>query len=107
MASPIMASGSSAQNGFWGSVLGGIGEGIGKIGSDVLPVWTAHQLGAADPGAEIDSPVNTSLGNIFGMPTAQSQFMDDVNEIEAPVQPNTVLAAGVVLIGIIVILKVL
>jgi hypothetical protein len=106
MAAPIMASGSSAQNGFWGSVLGGIGEGIGKVASDVAPVWAAGQLGL-EPAGQISSPVNTSLGNIFGMPTAQSNFMDFEQGSIPDVKPNTVLAVGVVIVGLVVLFKIL
>ena len=106
MAAPILAAGSSAENGFWGSVFGGLTEGAGKIVADVLPVWAAGQLGV-EPAGEIGNPLNTSLGNVFGMPTAQNSFMDAGSvELSAP-EPNTVLAIGAVLVGLIVVFKIL
>jgi len=33
------------NNSFWGNVSSGFGQGLGSIGSNILPVWTAQQLG--------------------------------------------------------------
>ena len=102
----ILAAGSSAENGFWGNVFGGIGEGLGKLASDVAPVWVAGQLGV-DPAGNVSNPVNTSLGNVYGMPTAQSNFFDAESVTFPEIKPNTVLATGIVIVGLVILFKVL
>lgn len=111
----FLASGTGAQNGFWGSVVGGIGEGLGKVASDVLPVWAASQMGMEsnpNPTDSVDNPLSGySLGDLTGIETARadlqySQFMDGPISVSSP-QPNTVLAMGVVAVGLIILFKVM
>jgi hypothetical protein len=114
--SPIMASKSSASNGFWGSVFSGIGGGLEKVATEVLPVWTAKQLDVEyNPAGKTGNPLNTSLGDILGLPgsglpqaTGKQNFMDfgdSTNQFS--VQPNTFIAAGIVIVGLIVLFKVM
>jgi hypothetical protein len=112
----FLARGTGASNGFWGNVVGGIGEGLGKVASEMLPVWAASQMGLENQGpvTGIDNPLaNSSMGDLGGIPTNTSginpyaqQWGDGTFNIESP-QPNTVLAAGVVLVGLIILFKVM
>jgi hypothetical protein len=80
------------------------------------PVWAASQMGleSGGPVTGIDNPLaNSSMGDLGGIPTNTSginpyaqQWGDGTFNIEAP-QPNTVLAAGVVLVGLIILFKVM
>ena len=114
--SPIMASQSSAENGFWGSVISGVGSGLGKVVSDVLPVWTAKQLDVNyNPAGATGNPLNSSLGDILGLPgsglpsaTGKQNFMDFGDSVNSySVKPNTVIAVGIVVVGLIVLFKVM
>ena len=44
MSEPMVARTRTGIDGFFGQVLSGLGEGLERIGSDVLPNWTAQQL---------------------------------------------------------------
>lgn len=106
MAAPIMAAQSSADNGFWGSVFSGIGQGIGKVAADVLPVWTAGQLGV-DPAGDINNPLGTSLGTVnpTGQSAAMNNFLDaETLNIKSP-DANSILAMGIVAVGLILLFK--
>jgi len=114
--SPIMASRVSAEDGFWGSVVSGIGSGLGKVANEVLPVWTAKQLDVdLNPAGQTGNPLNTTLGDIMGLPgsglpqtTGKQQFMDFGDSTnQYSVQPNTVIAVGIVLVGLVVLFKVI
>lgn len=66
------ASTPTASNGFFGTVLSGLGSGLNTIGSDVLPVWTKKQLGtgASAPAAVISNPAPQNMAGIATQQTA-------------------------------------
>ena len=65
----------SGGNGFWSNVSSGLGEGLGKIGGQILPIWAAKELkiqssdqlnqstfdqNALPPGARLDDQRRTT-----------------------------------------------
>ncbi|MGD9158996.1 MAG: hypothetical protein PVG39_11360 [Desulfobacteraceae bacterium] len=100
----------SSSNGFISSIAGAFQAGIEKIGSDVLPNWTAQQLGVQ---------MNPVLDNPTITPSTQAVRADAVDEKQVTpalwdtVQKNlnvssgAVLMIGVVLLGAVVAIKIL
>ncbi len=41
---PTSSHPTGGENGFFGSIVGGFGEGVGRIASEVLPIWAAQTL---------------------------------------------------------------
>jgi hypothetical protein len=124
MSQPVMASQASASNGFFGTVLSGIGEGIAKTASEVLPVWASKQLNTGSPNTSpnpIGNETIKNLGNIFGINypagtapgsadalPVSSQFLDSTKNYNAPVEElsnSKVLIVGALVIGAIVLFK--
>lgn len=112
-----------AEDGFWGTVMGGLTEGVAKVASDVLPVWVNSQIKKDTPANPISAPqpslgnipINTapqpSLGNI-PISTAPSNgpvissFLDAGSVTLPAIPANTMMAGGIILLGLIIIFMV-
>jgi len=57
----------SGGNGFWSNVSSGLGEGIGKIGGQLLPIWAAKELEIQS----VDQLNDTTFNNDFLPPSAR------------------------------------
>lgn len=112
----FLSKGFGAEDGFWGSVIGGIGEGLGKVAEEVLPVWAASQMGMEpkqSPVETVGNPIgSTSMGDLGQILTARTQqpagmvgFMDpETVNVSAP-SANSILAIGVVIVGLLIAFK--
>lgn len=67
-----IAQGAGGGNGFFGNVASGLGQAIGNISRDILPVWTAQQLGVQQNdqlSQPTFSPINAPPRNDDEQPT--------------------------------------
>lgn len=96
MSQPIMGSASGSMDGFFSQIGEGIAQGISRIGSDVLPIWAAQQLG-------LQKKDQLATKGVTFVPT-QTQPADLSGSFK--LDTGTMIALGVVaVVGIVVLLK--
>lgn len=104
----------ASSNGFISMIEGAFGAGLNKVATEVLPNWTAQQLGVQQ-NPILDNPViNTatappradSIAQPAAAPAEIKPVLWDTVQKNYNVSSGAVLAAGAVLLGLVIFLKI-